>query len=157
MSCNKPAKLKVGDVAPDFTGRDQDGGEVSLSSFRGQKVILCFYPKDHTPGCTKEACNLRDNYDLLQKDGYTVIGVSPDDETSHKLFKVQYNLPFTLVADVDKSIHEKYGTWIEKERDGKKFMGTARTTFLINEKGFISEIIEDVNPAAHAEQIRKEF
>ncbi len=157
LSCSRPAKLKVGDTAPDFSGRDQDGKAVTLSAFKGKKVILYFYPKDNTPGCTKEACNLRDNYELLQKDGYTVLGVSPDDEASHQGFKSQFGLPFTLIADVDKSIHEKYGTWVEKERDGKKFMGTARVTFIIDEKGFISEIIDDVNPGAHTEQIRKEF
>jgi peroxiredoxin Q/BCP len=157
LSCSRAAKLKVGDVAPDFSGRDQDGKTVTLSSYSGKKVILYFYPKDNTPGCTKEACNLRDNYELLQNNGYTVLGVSSDDEASHKIFKSQHSLPFTLIADVDKSIHEKYGTWVEKERDGKKFMGTSRVTFIIDEKGFINEIIDDVNPGAHTEQIRKEF
>ncbi len=157
LSCSRPAKLKVGDAAPDFAGKDQDGKIVTLSSFKGKKVILYFYPKDNTPGCTKEACNLRDNYELLQKDGYTILGVSSDDEASHKVFKNQHALPFTLIADVDKSIHEKYDTWIEKERGGEKFMGTSRVTFIIDEKGFISEIIDDVIPDAHAEQIRKEF
>ncbi|WP_081671025.1 thioredoxin-dependent thiol peroxidase [Sporocytophaga myxococcoides] len=157
VSCIRPTKLKVGDVAPDFTSKDQDGKVVTLSSLKGKKVILYFYPKDNTPGCTKEACNLRDNYELLQKEGYTVLGVSPDDEVSHRTFKNQFNLPFTLIADVDKSIHQKYGTWVEKERGGEKFMGTSRVTFIIDEKGFISEIIDEVVPGAHTEQIRKEF
>ncbi|GAL87144.1 thiol peroxidase [Sporocytophaga myxococcoides] len=157
LSCSRPAKLKVGDAAPNFSGKDQDGKTVTLSSFKGKKVILYFYPKDNTPGCTKEACNLRDNYDLLQKEGYTVLGVSADDEASHKTFKRLHALPFTLIADVDKSIHEKYGTWVEKERDGKKLMGTSRITFIIDERGNISEIINDVTPGAHTEQIRKAF
>ncbi|MBO9701897.1 MAG: thioredoxin-dependent thiol peroxidase [Sporocytophaga sp.] len=157
LSCSRPTKLKVGDVAPDFTSKDQDGKIVTLSSFKGKKVILYFYPKDNTPGCTKEACNFRDNYELLQKDGYTVLGVSSDDEASHRIFKNQFRLPFTLIADVDKSIHEKYGTWVEKERGGEKFMGTSRVTFIIDENGLISEIIDEVIPSAHTEQIRKEF
>jgi len=157
LSCSRPTKLKVGDAAPDFSSKDQDGKVVTLSSFKGKKVILYFYPKDNTPGCTKEACNLRDNYDLLQKDGYTVLGVSSDDEASHRTFKSQFNLPFTLIADVDRSIHDKYGTWVEKERGGEKFMGTSRVTFIIDEKGFISEIIDNVNPGIHSMQILKEF
>lgn len=157
LSCSRPTKLKVGDTAPDFSAKDQDGKVVALSSFKGKKVILYFYPKDNTPGCTKEACNLRDNYELLQKDGYNILGISTDNEASHKIFKSQFSLPFNLIADVDKSIHEKYGTWVEKERGGEKFMGTSRVTFIIDEKGLISEIIDEVIPGAHTEQIRKEF
>jgi thioredoxin-dependent peroxiredoxin len=148
-------KLKVGDKAPAFTGKDQDGKSVSLSSFTGKKVVLYFYPKDQTPGCTAEACNLRDNIDMLTQQGYVVLGVSTDDEASHRAFREKYNLPFPLIADTDKSIHVQYGVWVEKERDGQKYMGTARTTFLINEKGVITDIIEKVDTANHASQIVK--
>lgn len=147
--------LKVGDKAPDFTAKDQDGKQVSLSDYRGKKVILYFYPKDNTPGCTAQACNLRDNKELLTKEGYEVLGVSTDDETSHKDFQAKYSLPFSLVADTDKSINQKYGVWVEKERDGKKFMGTARTTFIIDAKGMITQIIDKVETKEHASQILK--
>jgi peroxiredoxin Q/BCP len=149
------SKLKVGDKAPDFTAKDQDGKKVSLRDYKGKKVVLYFYPKDQTPGCTAEACNLRDNKDMLDKAGYEILGVSTDDEASHKEFKNKYSLPFTLVADTDKSINQKYGVWVEKERDGKKFFGTARTTFLIDEKGVITQIIDKVETADHASQILK--
>ena len=145
--------LKVGDQAPDFKGKDQDGNEISLSKFKGKKVILYFYPKDDTPGCTAEACNLRDNKDQLSTEGYEIIGVSSDDVTSHKNFQQKYSLPFPLVADVDKSINQKYGVWVEKERDGKKFFGTARTTFIIDEKGVITRVIDKVDTKGHAAQI----
>jgi peroxiredoxin Q/BCP len=148
-------KLKAGDKAPEFTGKDQDGKTVSLSSYKGKKLILYFYPKDDTPGCTAEACNLRDNKDRLGKEGYEVLGVSSDDETSHKNFISKYSLTFPLIADTDKSIHEKYGVWVEKERDGKKFMGTARTTFVIDEKGYITQVIDKVETKDHANQIIK--
>jgi thioredoxin-dependent peroxiredoxin len=147
--------LKAGDKAPDFTTRDQDGKPVSLSDFKGKKVVLYFYPKDQTPGCTKEACNLRDNFSALTEAGYTILGVSTDDEASHREFREKYDLPFTLLADTDKSLNQKYGVWIEKERDGKKYWGTARTTFLINEEGVITEVIDKVNTEAHANQILK--
>ena len=149
------SKLKIGDKAPAFTGKDQDGKAISLSSFSGKKVVLYFYPKDQTPGCTAEACNLRDNIDMLTQQGYVVLGVSTDDEASHRAFREKYNLPFPLIADTDKSIHQQYGVWVEKERDGQKFMGTARTTFLINEKGVITDIIEKVDTANHTSQIVK--
>jgi peroxiredoxin Q/BCP len=145
--------LKVGDQAPDFTAKDQDGNEISLSKFKGKKVILYFYPKDDTPGCTAEACNLRDNKEQLATEGYEIIGVSSDDVTSHKSFQQKYSLPFPLVADVDKSINQKYGVWVEKERDGKKFFGTARTTFIIDEKGMITRVIDKVDTKGHAAQI----
>lgn len=145
--------LKVGDQAPDFTAKDQDGNEITLRQFKGKKVILYFYPKDDTPGCTVEACNLRDNKDQLSTEGYEIIGVSSDDVASHKNFQQKYSLPFPLVADVDKSINQKYGVWVEKERDGKKFFGTARTTFLIDEKGMITRIIDKVDTKGHAAQI----
>ena len=148
-------KLKAGDKAPDFSGKDQDGNLVSLKQYRGKKVILYFYPKDNTPGCTAEACNLRDNKDLLAKEGYEVLGVSTDDEASHRDFRAKYSLPFPLIADTDKSINQKYGVWVEKERDGKKFFGTARTTFLIDEKGMITEVIDKVETKDHTNQILK--
>jgi thioredoxin-dependent peroxiredoxin len=148
-------KLKTGDKAPDFTAKDQDGKQISLSDYKGKKVILYFYPKDNTPGCTAQACNLRDNKEVLEKEGYTVLGVSTDDEASHKDFSSKYSLPFSLVADTDKSINEKYGVWVEKERDGKKFMGTARTTFIIDENGMITKIIDKVETKDHSSQILK--
>ena len=150
---SQTTSLKPGDAAPDFTAKDQDGNAVTLSSYKGKKVALYFYPKDNTPGCTAEACNLRDNYDTLTKAGYTIIGVSTDDEASHKGFKEKYSLPFTLVADTDKAINQKYGVWVEKERDGQKFMGTARTTFVIDEKGKITRIIDKVDTQKHAYQL----
>lgn len=149
------SKLNVGDKAPDFTAKDQDDKQITLSAYKGKKIVLYFYPKDQTPGCTQEACNLRDNIDALSDGGYEVLGVSTDDVASHKEFQQKYNLPFSLVADTDKSINQKYGVWVEKERDGKKFMGTARTTFLIDEKGTITNIIDKVDTKEHASQILK--
>ncbi len=148
-------KLKPGDTAPDFTAKDQNGNTVRLSDYRGKKVVLYFYPKDNTPGCTAEACNLRDNYDALQKAGYVVIGVSKDSEKSHQNFIKKYDLPFTLIADTDLQVHEKYGTWVEKSMYGRKYMGTARTTFIIDENGKIEEIIEKVKTKDHTAQILK--
>ena len=153
QSAEGGAGVKNGMVAPDFTGKDQDGNMISLSQYKGKKVVLYFYPKDDTPGCTAEACNLRDNYDSLTKAGYTILGVSTDDQASHKNFQSKYNLPFTLIADIDKSINNKYTVWVEKERDGKKFWGTARTTFLIDEKGVVSGRIDKVDPKTHAQQV----
>lgn len=147
------SKLKVGDKAPDFTASDQNGKKVTLSKFQGKKVVLYFYPKDDTPGCTAQACNLRDNYSALIKAGYVVLGVSSDDESSHKNFETKYSLPFTLVADVDKAINNKYGVWVEKEKEGVKYMGTARTTFVIDEKGVIIKIIDQVDTQDHTKQI----
>ncbi len=148
-------QLKVGDKAPDFTAKDQDGKSVSLHDFAGKKVVLYFYPKDFTPGCTAEACSLRDSNADLVKAGYEIVGISTDDVASHKDFKAKYSLPFSLLADTDKSINQKYGVWVEKEKDGKKFMGTARTTFIINEKGVITSIIDKVDTKEHANQILK--
>lgn len=145
--------LKVGQKAPDFKVNDQDGNLVSLSQFRGKKVVLYFYPKDQTPGCTVEACNLRDNYKVLQKKGYEILGVSTDSEKSHQKFIEKQQLPFSLLADTEKAIHEKYGTWVEKSMYGRKYMGTARVTFVIDEKGVIEEIIEKVDTKNHASQI----
>ncbi len=145
--------LKVGQKAPDLKINDQDGKLVSLAEFKGKKIVLYFYPKDQTPGCTTEACNLRDNYKALQKKGYEVLGISTDSEKSHQKFIEKQNLPFRLLADVEKSVHEKYGTWIEKSMYGRKYMGTARVTFIINEKGVIEEIIGKVDTKNHADQI----
>jgi peroxiredoxin Q/BCP len=147
--------LKAGDKAPDFTVKDQNSNDVKLSSLSGKKVVLYFYPRDMTEGCTFEACSLRDNYKFLQKAGYEVFGVSTDDEKSHRKFIQKENLPFTLLADPDKKIHALYGTWIEKSMYGRKYMGTARVTFLIDEKGIIEEIIEKVDTRNHANQILK--
>jgi thioredoxin-dependent peroxiredoxin len=146
-------KLKVGDKAPDFTVNDQDGNPIKLSSLTGKKVVLYFYPKDMTPGCTAEACNLRDHYPRMIKRGYEILGVSTDSEKSHKKFIEKEKLPFRLLADTDKTIHSAYGTWIEKSMYGRKYMGTARITFVIDEKGRIEEIIEKVDTKNHADQI----
>jgi thioredoxin-dependent peroxiredoxin len=145
--------LTVGIKAPNFKTKDQDGKEVSLSDFNGKKVVLYFYPKDMTPGCTAEACSLRDNYKALQKAGYEILGISSDDERMHKKFIAKEKLPFRLLADVDKSVHHQYGTWVEKSMYGRKYMGTARVTYIINENGTISEVIEKVDTKNHAEQI----
>lgn len=147
--------LNVGDKAPDFTAQDQHGNPVSLADFRGQKLVLYFYPKDDTPGCTKEACNLRDNYEALMAQGYQVVGVSVDDVTSHQKFTDKYNLPFPLLADVDQKIVNDYGVWGEKNMYGKKFMGTTRRTYVIDEQGQITEIIKKVKSEEHAAQILK--
>jgi peroxiredoxin Q/BCP len=147
--------LKPGDKAPDFTSKDQDGKPIKLSDFLGKKVVLYFYPKDNTPGCTAESCNLRDNYQLLQKQGFVVLGVSTDDEKSHRKFIEKYNLPFPLIADTDQTVHHKYGTWVEKSMYGRTYMGTARTTFVIDENGVITEVIEKVKTDNHAAQILK--
>ncbi len=147
--------VKIGDVAPDFSVNDQNGEPVKLSDFKGKKVVLYFYPKDNTPGCTAESCNLRDNYQSLKKAGYEILGVSKDNEKSHAKFIEKHDLPFTLLADTEKIIHEKYGTWVEKSMYGRKYMGTARTTFLIDEKGKIEDIIEKVKTKDHTAQILK--
>jgi thioredoxin-dependent peroxiredoxin len=145
--------ISEGKPAPDFTGKDQDGKSVSLSQYKGKKVVLYFYPKDDTPGCTAEACSLRDNYDSLTNAGYAILGVSADSEQSHKDFKSKYNLPFTLIADTDKTIANKYGVWVEKERDGQKYWGMARTTFIIDEKGIVVGKIDKVDTKQHATQV----
>ena len=145
--------LTTGMKAPDFKVKDQDGNEVTLSALKGKKVVLYFYPKDMTPGCTAEACNLRDNYKALQKAGYEVFGISTDNEKSHQKFIAKEKLPFRLLADTDKSVHEKYGTWVEKSMYGRKYMGTARVTYVIDESGKIAEVIEKVDTKNHASQI----
>lgn len=146
-------KFKQGSKAPEFNVKDQNGQTVKLSDLKGKKVVLYFYPKDMTPGCTAESCNLRDNYKVLQKAGYEVLGISTDDEKSHQKFIAKEKLPFRLLADTDKKVHEAYGTWVEKSMYGRKYMGTARITFLIDEKGIITEIIEKVDTKNHTEQI----
>jgi peroxiredoxin Q/BCP len=148
-------KLQPGDKAPDFTVNDETGAPVSLKDFKGKKLVLYFYPKDMTPGCTAESCNLRDNYRLLQKQGYEILGISTDSEKSHQKFITKEKLPFHLLSDPERKVHDAYGTWVEKSMYGRKYMGTARTTFLINEKGIIDEVIEKVNTKDHAAQILK--
>lgn len=133
--------------------KDQDGETVSLSDFKGKKVVLYFYPRDMTPGCTAEACSLRDNYRAMLKSGYEVLGVSTDSEKMHKKFIEKEKLPFRLLADADKEVHNLYGTWIEKSMYGRKYMGTARVTFIIDEKGVIQEVIGKVDTKNHAAQI----
>ena len=149
-------KLKVGDKAPDFSINDQDGKLVNLPALRGKKVVLYFYPKDMTPGCTAEACNLRDNYQYLMRQGFEVLGVSTDSEKSHQKFIAKEKLPFRLLADPTKTMHDAYGTWVEKSMYGRKYMGTARVTFIINESGIIADIIEKVDTKNHADQILRD-
>jgi len=145
--------LQTGDPAPEILAKDQSGNEVKLSDFKGKKVILYFYPKDDTPGCTAQACNLRDNYDSLLSKGYAVLGVSVDDEKSHQKFIKKFDLPFPLLADTDHAIVEAYDVWVEKNMYGRTYMGTARTTFVIDENGIISEIIQKVDTKNHTDQI----
>jgi thioredoxin-dependent peroxiredoxin len=145
--------LKEGDKAPAFSARDQNGKKISLSGLKGKKVVLYFYPEDDTPTCTIQACNLRDNYALLKKNGFEVLGVSPNDEKSHKKFEAKFSLPFTLLADPDHAIIDKYGVWGEKQMFGNKYMGVHRTTFVINEKGVISKIFLRPKNKQHAEEI----
>ncbi len=150
-------QLAEGNKAPDFRAKDQDGKPVSLKEFKGKKVVLYFYPEDDTPTCTIEACNLRDNYKLLQKKGLVILGVSPDDEKKHKKFEIKYKLPFTLIADPEKKIIEKYGVWGEKNLYGRKYMGLHRTTFLIDEKGIIRKIFKKPKSKIHSDEILKEL
>lgn len=149
--------MNIGDKAPELLGTDQDGKEIKLSDYKGKKIVLYFYPKDSTPGCTSQACSLRDNYELMQKRGYAVIGVSVQDEKSHKKFIEKYNLPFPLIADVDKTLNETFGVYGEKKMCGCTYMGTYRTTFIINEEGVIEEIFtpKQIKVKEHAEQILK--
>ncbi len=147
------SNLQVGDVAPAFTSKDQHGNPVSLSDFKGKKVILYFYPKDDTPGCTKEACNFRDNHADLKKKGYEVLGVSVDSAKKHQKFIDKYELPFTLVSDEEKQVVEAYGVWGKKKFMGREYMGTNRVTFVINEKGIIENIIDKVDNENATSQI----
>jgi peroxiredoxin Q/BCP len=147
------SKLKKGDMAPDFKGVNQNGEQISLLDYIGKKVILYFYPKDSTPGCTSEACNLNDNYDMWLSKGYEVIGVSPDSVASHKKFAEKYNLNFNLIADTEKKILQQYGAWGEKKMYGKTYMGVLRTTFVIDEEGRIVDVFEKVKTKDHTNQI----
>lgn len=149
--------MKVGDKAPDYLGIDQNGKEIHLNSYKGKKVVLYFYPKDNTPGCTAQACNLRDNYTSLQKEGYEVIGVSIDDEKSHQRFIDKNSLPFTLIADSEKKLVQQFGVWGEKKNFGRTYMGVFRTTFIINEEGIIERVIgpKEVKTKEHTAQILK--
>lgn len=149
----KGITLKEGDKAPAFTGIDQDGKKVSLADFKGKKLVLFFYPEDDTPTCTIQACNLRDNYGLLRKNGFEVVGVSPDDEKKHKKFEAKFDLPFTLIADTGHTILEKYGVWGEKQLFGHHYMGVHRTTFAMDEQGTIRKIFLRPRNKAHAEEI----
>lgn len=147
------SRPQAGDKAPNFSGKNQKGENISLEQFKGRKIALYFYPKDDTPGCTAEACNLRDNHSALQAAGYEVIGVSSDSVKSHDKFANKYSLPFDLLADEDKSVHEAYGTWVEKSMYGRKYMGTDRVTFIIDGNGVIEKVIEKVNTKDHTSQI----
>lgn len=147
--------MQVGDKAPEVLGKNQNGEEIRLSNFRGKKVVLYFYPKDNTSGCTAQACSLRDGYKELQAAGYEVIGVSKDSAKSHQGFIAKQNLPFQLIADTDTALNQQFGVWAEKKMYGRSYMGTARTTFVINEEGVIEKIIgpKEVNTKDHANQI----
>lgn len=146
-------ELTEGQKAPDFKAKDQNGKSISLSDLSGKDIILYFYPKDDTPGCTAEACSYRDNYQSLLKEGFEVLGVSTDDEKSHQKFITKYSLPFSLIADTDKKIVEAYGVWVEKNMYGKKYMGIARKTFIIDKNGLIRKIIDKVDTKDSSGQI----
>ena len=145
--------LKIGDKAPEINAIDQDGNSITLDNYKGKKVILYFYPKDNTPGCTVESCNLRDNYNDLKSKGFDVIGVSADSEQSHQKFIKRFSLPFSLIADTDKKVLNDYGVWGEKKFMGRTYMGIHRNTFLISETGIIEDIIKKVKTKNHAQQI----
>jgi peroxiredoxin Q/BCP len=145
--------IEVGQPAPEFALSSDTGETISLSSLRGRPVVLYFYPKDDTPGCTKQACGIRDVYGEFERAGAVVLGVSPDDEGSHVKFKQKYDLPFTLLADTDHSVAEQYGVWGEKSYLGKKYMGVNRSTFVIGEDGTIKKVMHDVKPATHADDV----
>ena len=149
--------VKEGEAAPDFESRDAEGNEVKLSDLRGQKVALYFYPKDDTPGCTKEACSLRDGHSELTRRGIKVIGVSTDDEKSHRKFAEKYSLPFTLLADTDHKVSDAYGVYGEKKFMGKTYMGVTRKTFLIDEDGRVRKVFDKVNVDEHADEVMKAF
>jgi peroxiredoxin Q/BCP len=149
--------VKEGTAAPAFKTTDAKGEPVNLKDFRGKKVVLYFYPKDDTPGCTKEACSFRDAFSKFKKQGITILGVSPDSEKSHQKFTAKYNLPFTLLADTDHSIADAYGVYGEKKFMGRTYMGIHRTTFLIDEKGKIKKVFEKVKPEDHADEVLGAF
>ncbi|MCS7228582.1 MAG: thioredoxin-dependent thiol peroxidase [Candidatus Kryptonium sp.] len=156
-STTKTNELKIGQKAPDFTLPSDTGEKISLKDFRGKKVVLYFYPKDDTPGCTKEACSFRDNINLILERGAVVIGVSADSVDSHKKFKEKYNLNFPLLSDEKHKVLEKYGVWKEKSLYGKKFMGIERTTFIIDEQGKIAHIFRKVKVDGHTEEVLKKL
>ncbi len=145
--------LKIGDKAPSFSAKNEKGNLTTLSDFTGKKLVLYFYPKDDTPGCTAEACDLRDHYKKFVDLGYSILGVSPDNATKHQKFIAKYDLPFSLLADEDHAVSIAYETWGEKSMYGKKYMGILRTTFVINEKGIIEKIIEKVDTKNHSSQL----
>jgi peroxiredoxin Q/BCP len=150
-------ELNEGDKAPDFKGKNQEGKTISLDDFKGKKLILYFYPKDNTPGCTAEACDLNDNYDYWISKGYEVVGVSPDSEESHRKFIDKYGLNFNLISDPEKDLLQAYGAWGEKKLYGKTYMGVLRTTFVINEEGIIEKIFRKVKTKEHTTQIAGEL
>ena len=145
--------INEGDQAPDFTLQSDAGTDVTLSSLRGRPVVLYFYPRDDTPGCTAQACGIRDAYGEFQRAGAVVLGVSPDDESSHVKFREKYELPFTLLADTDHSVSEQYGVWGEKKFAGKRYMGVKRSTFVIDADGTVKTVMHDVKPATHADDV----
>ena len=145
--------LTVGDVAPAFTAKDQAGNDISLRDYKGKKLVMFFYPKDNTPGCTKEACNLRDNYGALTNAGYALLGVSADSQKKHQNFIAKYDLPFPLLADEDKAVINAFGVWGRKKFMGREYDGILRTTFVIDEQGVIERIIDKVKTGSHSEQI----
>lgn len=149
--------LKEGDAAPAFTARDTDGNEISLSALRGRKVVLYFYPKDDTPGCTKEACSFRDAHNVYEERKIKVLGVSLDDGASHEAFAAKYNLPFTLLSDTDHTVSDAYGVYGEQAWGGKKFMGVTRKTFLIDERGLIKKVFDKVDVERHADEVLRAF
>jgi len=149
--------LEKGDKAPKFEGKDQNGETVKLDDFKGQKLVVYFYPKDMTPGCTTQACNLRDNYELLKKKNISIVGVSADDEKKHQKFIDKYDLPFPLIADTEKEVIKEFGVWGLKKFMGKEYDGIHRTTFLINEEGKVHDIIKKPKTKAHAEEILEKF
>lgn len=146
-------KLEVGDNAPEFTGTNEKSEKVSLADYKGKRLVLYFYPKDSTPGCTAEACDLRDNYHAFQAQGYEILGVSPDNEKSHLKFIAKYELPFSLLADVDHQVAIAYGVWGEKSMYGRTYLGILRSTFLINAEGIIEKVITKVETKAHSKQL----
>lgn len=149
--------LQIGDKAPEVLGRDENGNELRLSDFAGRKLVLYFYPKDSTPGCTSQACSLRDNYEQLLQRGFAIVGVSVQDEKSHLKFKEKFQLPFPLIADTDHRLVEAFGVWQEKKMAGRTYMGTVRTTFVIDEQGVIAEVYsaKQIKVKEHAQQILK--
>lgn len=147
--------MQIGDKAPEVLGHDENGQEIRLEQFQGQKLVLYFYPKDNTGGCTAEACSIRDNYSELRKKGYAVVGVSVDSAASHQKFKAKHELPFPLIADIEHALVEQMGVWAEKSMYGRKYFGTLRTTFIINEEGVIENIIlpKQIKTKIHGEQL----